>query len=148
MRSAWVAAGVLIGLTGGAAAQIGKRNDAQVIAEATAGQMKAAKGSYFDKGCNEKLQYAAEVVDLNGDGQPEVFTRVYGICLGGAAGVSVNLYVKDRNGRWKAQFGFPGDYMIQHTRSMGYPDIEIGGPGSCSPLWRWNGRQYRIFRRC
>ena len=52
----------------------------KVIAEATGGQFKATKGKYFDKDCNAALDYEAEVIDLNGDGQPEVFTSVQGTC--------------------------------------------------------------------
>ena len=29
------------------------------------------------------------------------------------------------------------------TRGVaGYPDLSIGGPGFCFPVWRWNGREY------
>ena len=39
-------------------------SDAGIIAEATGGRFKAAKGKYFEKACNERLDYEAEVVDL------------------------------------------------------------------------------------
>lgn len=122
--------------------------DAKVIAEATGGQFKATKGKYFEKTCNESLDYEAEVVDLNGDGQPEVFTSVQGTCMGGMAGVHMNLFIKGSNGRWKPQFGFPGMYTVLKTKNRGYPDIEIGGPGNCFPVWRWNGLQYTPHKKC
>ena len=25
-----------------------------------------------------------------------------------------------------------------------YPDIEVGGPGACFPVERWNGQSYRL----
>jgi hypothetical protein len=28
----------------------------------------------------------------------------------------------------------------------GWPDIEIGGPGFCFPVERWNGKQYVLHR--
>jgi hypothetical protein len=71
----------------------------KVVTEATSGQFKASKGQYFDKECNAYLDYTTEVVDLNADGQPEVFTSVQGTCLGGMAGVSMNLYIKNTNGQ-------------------------------------------------
>jgi hypothetical protein len=120
----------------------------KVVAEATGGQFTATQGKYFAKDCNESLDYETEVVDLNGDGQPEVFTSVQGTCLGGMAGVYMNLYIKNKNGQWKPQFGFPGIYTVLKTKSKGYPDIEIGGPGNCFPVWRWNGREYAIHKRC
>lgn len=122
--------------------------DAKVISSATSGWLKATKGKYFEQSCNESVDYDAEVIDLNGDGQPEVFTQVHGICLGGMAGVSMNLYIKDKSGHWKPQFGFPGIFAILKTKSNGYPDIEIGGPGNCFPVWRWNGMQYALHKKC
>lgn len=126
----------------------GGGDEAKVIAEATGGRMKAKSGEFFDKDCNEKTTYSAEVIDLNGDGQPEVFANLPGICHGGRVGVHMNLYIRNAGGQWKPQFGFPGIYNILNTRNMGYPDIEIGGPGSCAPVWRWNGQQYEIHKMC
>jgi hypothetical protein len=63
--------------------------------------------------------------------------------------VGSNLsYIKNTHGQWKPQFGFPGIYTVLKTKSKGYPDIEIGGPGTCFPVWRWNGRAYAIHKRC
>jgi hypothetical protein len=28
----------------------------------------------------------------------------------------------------------------------GWPDIEMGGPGFCFPVWRWNGKAYALNR--
>jgi len=111
----------------------GQWNEAQVISQATGGRMKAKAGSYFDKGCNRKTDYTADVTDLNGDGQPEVFVNVNGTCMGGRAGVHLSLYIKNAAGQWKQQFGFPGMHKVLKTKNKAYPDIEIGGPGSCAP---------------
>ncbi len=126
----------------------GAWNEAQVIAQATGGRMKAKSGTYFDKDCNEKTDYGADVIDLNGDGQPEVFVNVSGTCMGGRAGVHLSLYIKNPAGQWKQQFGFPGMYNVLKTKSKGYPDIEIGGLGTCFPVWRWNGQQYDLLKKC
>lgn len=126
----------------------GAGSAAAVVADATAGRMKATRGKYFEPACNESLDYEAEVVDLNGDGRPEVFTSVMGICLGGGAGVHMNLYVQGADGRWRPQFGFPGIYEVLKTRNKGYPDIAIGGPGNCAPVWRWNGGKYALYKKC
>lgn len=120
----------------------------KIIAEATGGKLKSAKGKYFESSCNESVDYDAEVIDLNGDGQPEVFTQIQSTCLGGMAGVSMNLYIKNKQGQWKPQFGFPGMYSVLKTKHKGFPDIEIGGPGNCFPVWRWNGREYDIHKKC
>ena len=118
------------------------------LSEATGGQLKAVKGKYFDKDCNQTLDYEAEVIDLNGDGRPEVFASIQGTCLSGATGVFVNLYIKNSKGQWKPQFGFPGVYKVLATRYKGCLDIEIGGPGNYSPVWRWNGLQSALHKKC
>lgn len=120
---------------------------ARVVAEATGGQFKALKGKQFDQNCNSTVEYEAEVIDLNGDGQPEVFTKRYSSCFG-MAGVHMDLYVKGKSGKWKSQFGFPGEPMVLKSKNLGYPDIEIGGPGNCFPVWRWNGANYDIHKKC
>ena len=60
----------------------------KVVTEATSGQFKTTKGKYFDKECNASLDYTTEVVDLNADSQPEVFTSAQGTCLGAWLGSS------------------------------------------------------------
>ena len=99
--------------------------------------------------CGEIVQPELEAVDLNSDGQPEVFITVPGSCQGGAAGAELSLLIKSSKGHWKVNLGFPaGGYKLLTTKNMGFPDIEIGGPGFCFPVWRWNGSQYAIFKRC
>jgi len=119
--------------------------DAKIISEATGGKLKATQGEYFDKYCGP-VDYGAAVVDLNGDGRPEVFTNLYGSCYG-MAGRQMDLYIKDTRGEWKSQFGFNGEPIMLKTKRMGYPDILIAG--SCLPVWRWNGQKYdAIYIHC
>ena len=120
----------------------------QLIAQATGGRFSARRGETLNKDCNQKVPYTAEVVDLNRDGQPEVLTSEFGSCVGGRVGSTMDLYVRDKQGRWRAQFGFPGIFMPQATRHGGWPDVGVGGPGTCMPVWRWNGQRYDIHKRC
>lgn len=120
----------------------------KIVSEATNGVLKAQKGKYYEPSCNEQADYDTQVIDLNQDGLAEVFTNVYGSCLGGGAGVQVNLYIKNKLGKWVPQFGFPGTYTILNTKNKGFPDIEIGGPGNCFPIWRWNGSEYYLHKKC
>lgn len=144
-------AAIAFGLAGAVAAVTAappaRWDDDQVIREATGGRLTKPRGSFVDEAC-QTVDYDATVVDLNGDGQPEVFTQVHGTCVGGMAGVHMNLYIKDKRGQWQAQFGFPGIALVKKTRNKGFPDIEIGGPGTCFPLWRWNGRKYILQKGC
>ncbi|MEA3641723.1 MAG: hypothetical protein VBE63_17550 [Lamprobacter sp.] len=102
-------------------------------------------GKIFDA-CDRPTKPEIEVKDLNTDGTPEVFVHVPSLCYGHSGNLS--LLIKDKKGNWKDNFGFTGVYRILDTKSMGYPDIEIGGPGTCFPVWRWNGKAYAIHKRC
>lgn len=98
--------------------------------------------------CDQPVTPEVNAVDLNGDGQHEVFVQVESPCFG-AAGGQLSLLVKNKQGRWHDNFGFPaGGYKILRAKTQGYPDIEIGGPGTCAPVWRWNGKAYAIHKRC
>jgi hypothetical protein len=119
----------------------------EAIQAATGGKMKATKGKAMDQDCGEEVEYEAEAVDLNGDGQLEVMTQEFGSCFG-RAGSQMNLYIKDKGGKWQPQFGFPGSPKILEAKSHGFPDIEVLGPGTCFPVWRYNGKQYDIAKRC
>jgi hypothetical protein len=106
------------------------------------------KGGRLVNECGEPAKPKIDIVDLNGDGQPEVVALLTGsICYGGAGG-RLSLFIRTAGG-WKDQFGFPaGDYRILARRRSGYPDIEIGGPGMCQPVWGWTGRAYGLVKRC
>lgn len=106
------------------------------------------EGKLFNT-CGEIVEPELEAVDLNFDGRVEVFVTILGACRGGAAGAELSLLIKSQNGRWNVNLGFPaGGYKLLTTKHMGFPDIEIGGPGICFPVWRWNGKQYSIYKRC
>ena len=64
------------------------------------------------------------------------------------AGVQLDLLVKGKDEKWTPQFGFSGVYTIFETKHREYPDIEIGGPGNCFPVWRWNGTTYALHKKC
>lgn len=98
--------------------------------------------------CGNPVSPKLDVVDLNRDGQPEVVALVTDSICYGAAGAQISLFIRTAGG-WKDQFGFPaGDYRILARRRSGYPDIEIGGPGMCQPVWGWTGRGYGLVKRC
>jgi hypothetical protein len=117
----------------------------RIVAEATGGKLKKTSGSLKQDGID--TSYSAEVVDLNGDGQPEVFVS-YGGPQFGRTGSQINLYIKGPDGRWKHNLGFGGEAERLKTRNLGFPDLKILGPGSCSPVWRYTGREYTIHKKC
>jgi len=133
--------------TNAAAAPPSDKAAVEAIQSATAGKMKATKGKTYDKECGQDIEYEAEALDLNGDGQLEVMTQEFGSCFG-RSGVQMNLFLRGKDGQWKPQFGFPGSPKVLKTKSRGFPDIEILGPGTCFPVWRYNGQQYQNVKHC
>lgn len=111
--------------------------------------LKEQGGKYLDE-CGQFVEPNTEVVDLNGDGQPDVFVMDNSSCNGGIAGSRLTLLIKNKTGRWESNLGFPAaGYKLLSTKNKGYPDIEIGGPGLCSTaVWRWNGAKYTLHKRC
>lgn len=87
------------------------------------------------------------VRDLNGDGRPEaVIVEGSAACFGNA-GTGYTIVSKQRDGKWKLITGSPGIPTFLATKGTGgWPDIEIGGPGFCFPVERWDGKEY-VFNR-
>lgn len=88
-----------------------------------------------------------QVADLNGDGRPEaVITESSSYCFG-MTGMGYTLVSKQADGRWKLIAGGPGVLTVLGKKGVGgWPDLEIGGPGFCFPVERWNGREYVLHR--
>jgi hypothetical protein len=84
-----------------------------------------------------------EVRDVNGDGRPEaVITEGSAYCYGGAEN-GFRIVSKQENGSWKLVTSGAGIVSFLSTKGVGgWPDIEIGGPGFCFPVQRWNGKEY------
>lgn len=100
------------------------------------------KGLEDSEGCGA-VDFETRVVDLNEDGQPEVIVTAGNTCTSGITGSSVFLFVKGKAGRFEMNLGFPAaDLEPLASKSLGFPDLLIGGRGFCHPVWRWNGRKY------
>ncbi len=139
---------ILCLLSNACAAQVSNVPTSELNALYKAAGLKKRAGKLINP-CDEVVQPETQVVDLNGDGQPEVFVSISSGSCYGMAGGELHLFIKDKQGQWKSNLGFPaGDYNLLSTKNKGFPDIEIGGPGSCSPVWRWNGTEYDIHKRC
>ena len=88
-----------------------------------------------------------EVRDLNGDGRLEALVTEGGsFCYGNQVG-GYWLVSKQADGRWTPITSGTGIPTFLATKGVGgWPDIEIGGPGFCFPVVRWNGRAYVVHR--
>jgi hypothetical protein len=83
------------------------------------------------------------VRDIDGDGRPDaVITEGSTYCYGNT-GTGFSLVSKQGNGTWRLIHASPGiARFLPRSAAIGWPDLEIGGPGFCFPVARWNGRKY------
>ena len=89
----------------------------------------------------------AEVRDLNGDGRPEAVITEGGTYCFGHTGAGYTVVSQQAGGGWKKLAGGTGIASFLPTKGKGgWPDIEVGGPGFCFPVERWNGKAY-VFHR-
>jgi hypothetical protein len=89
-----------------------------------------------------------DVRDLNGDGVSEIIITETGTFCYGNTGQGFYIMQKTPAGAWKTFFQSQGIPEFQATKGVGgWPDIELGGPGFCFPIVRYNGRDYAQFRK-
>jgi hypothetical protein len=86
----------------------------------------------------------ADEEDLNGDGVPEVFVLGGNSCTSGMDGSSLMLFIKNAEGAWVTNLGFPaGGWTRLEATNLEYPDLAIGGAGFCEAVYRWDGSMYQ-----
>ena len=95
-----------------------------------------------DGNCEAAIE-PKDIRDLNGDGRQEIIITESGSFCYGNTGQG--FYIMDRTpaGGWKTFYASPGIPEFQTTKGVGgWPDIEVGGPGFCFPVIRYNGKDY------
>jgi hypothetical protein len=103
--------------------------------------------SLVDTVCGQPASAVVELRDMNGDGRDEVLVIYGNSCVSGFTGSSVVLFIQDEGKKYQQNLGFPGASADPKAeKSKGYPDLVIGGPGFCFPVWRWNGTAYAFLR--
>ncbi|MEZ4416111.1 MAG: hypothetical protein R3E10_10150 [Gemmatimonadota bacterium] len=103
----------------------------------------AAGSALVDATCGQPLDHQVRTEDLNGDGAPEIVVDFGNTCVSGMAGTSVLVFVRDASGVLRPNLGLPGLIAeVLPTRSHGFADLLIGGPGFCFGVWRWDGATY------
>jgi hypothetical protein len=148
---AWIIVGALVAPVAAVDAAAPALSPADRAAAFRAGGFTLQRGQW--RGCDDPgtAGYVPgtieQVADLNGDGLPEaVITESSSFCFGATeAGYAL---VSKRKGGWVLVDKGPGMIRFLATRGAGgWPDMEVGGPGFCFPVMRWNGRAYALHRR-
>lgn len=80
--------------------------------------------------------------DLDGDGRPEVIVTSTGMACHGMSGVGFAILTPTQTG-WRRLFEASGSPLFRRRAGSAWPDLIVGGPGTCFPRYRWNGRDYR-----
>ena len=111
------------------------------------------RGDQWQSDCNDPgtASYSPGAIetfrDLNGDGLPEAVVTEGGTYCYGNTGVGYSLVTKRGTGKWVLVASGTGILQFLETTGVdGWPDIEIGGPGFCFPVERWNGKEYKLER--
>lgn len=87
------------------------------------------------------------VGDLNGDGRPEAVLVEGSVYCYGMTGQGYWLVSQQADGKWRLIASGTGILRFLPTKGTGgWPDMEIGGPGFCFPVHRFDGRAYRPHR--
>lgn len=114
-----------------------------------------AKAGRQWKGCDgmstamidDEMIDGGAIRDLNGDGRPEVIVMDEGIACYGNTGVHFTIITPTPTG-WKSWHDEVGIPKFLATKGVGgWADIEVGGPGFCFPVQRWNGKAYAVVRQ-
>ncbi len=85
--------------------------------------------------------------DMNGDGLTDAFVTEGSSYCFGATGYGYTLVSRQADGAWRVMDENTGIPTALATRGVdGWPDIELGGPGFCLAVLRWNGQEYRLDR--
>lgn len=88
-------------------------------------------------------QIDLQVLDLNGDGQPEALIHESNPVCYAQPGTAFRLVTRDAHGKWHRIAEEVGVPRVLDTRTMDWPDIEIGGPDyGTMPVIGWNGTGY------
>jgi hypothetical protein len=89
----------------------------------------------------------SEVRDINGDGLSDAVIIENGTECHGMTGQGFSLVSKQAGGQWKLLWQGSGiPVFLPGKAAGGWPDLQIGGPGFCFPVYRWSGQKYTRHR--
>ena len=104
----------------------------------------SATGEYLM--CDEETPLGLVVRDFNGDGRLDAIVTDGGSSCYGNAGNGFTLLTHTSMRKWTRLFSSEGTPTFLKSRANGWPDLEIGGPGECFQVLRWNGKTFADHR--
>ncbi|MBP2262446.1 hypothetical protein J2W83_001112 [Pseudomonas hunanensis] len=120
-------------------------------------QLKAFKAAGFGTGSSECEQEEAgsytpatiELVrDINDDGRPDALITEGSVACYGVAGSGFYLVSQQADADWKLLASGSGVIeFLPEKGADGWPDIQIGGPGTCFAVQRYDGKAYQFHHR-
>lgn len=86
--------------------------------------------------------------DFNGDGLPDAVIVEGSTACFGDTGASYAVVSKRADGLWHRIADGSGviSFLPRRPGAPSWPDMEVGGPGFCFPIQRWNGYAYALNR--
>ncbi|MGC0152877.1 hypothetical protein ACPRNU_10500 [Chromobacterium vaccinii] len=100
-----------------------------------------AAGFIDQNGCDEPYQLDGSF-ERDG-GQEQLWVRGGNTCTSGVVGSSAWVFVRDADGRLRANLGLPAaDIRRDVGVSAGVHDLRVGAAGFCDGVWRWNGKTF------
>lgn len=145
-RTFFGAVGIVLSCSVAVAAAPEKPSAEESAAIFKAAGFKAKSGKYIRCEDDVTASYtpgSIELEDLNGDGISEAWVKEGSVfCYGNTAEYFV-LVAKDDKGVWKQLLESVGVATALKTKTKGWSDIEVGGPGNGPfPVYRYNGKTY------
>lgn len=147
-RDGLLAAALALGAGGAAQAQQTPAERAREAAAMISAAGFRIQGAQIVNGCGRPSQPRPAAVDMNGDGRPEaIITDADPACYGPAG---QQFWVIQKRGpfNWALVGGGAGRIKLLETRTNGWRDYSLEGPG-CQRTWTYQGAQgYLSLKAC
>ncbi|MGI4752405.1 MAG: hypothetical protein ACRYE8_01585 [Janthinobacterium lividum] len=93
----------------------------------------------------EKNQIGIDLYDINNDGKKEILAYVENPGLCGSHGCSFEIFSRD-NFKSILSLTVCEDIKILKYITLGYHDILFNSQTDVYRLWRWNGKEYDLYK--
>lgn len=121
-------------------------SDSAAIMRAAGAKLVAGKWVICAGEPNPEGAIIEQVGDFNRDGKPDAIVSERGTYCYGAAGQGFRIVSKQVKG-WRVIASGAGIPQFVGVPGIdGWPDLSIGGPGTCFPVQFWNKQAFSTYR--